>query len=139
MKRKRFNMNLKKDLPNMLDAVFMGNHDHHPNGWVIMEVNEKGRACVEALFPQAHIAWGTPSDIVPADWHGFEINVPGVVAALPETKLPPEITNGAKLDEANPNSLAFLLAFGVMRQGGRAAIYRDGYLEILQRHDHAWH
>ena len=26
-------------------------------GWVIMAVNTKGRECVEALFPQAHIAW----------------------------------------------------------------------------------
>ena len=138
MKRKRFNMDLKKDLPNMLDALFAGNHDHFPNGWVIMEVNDTGRACVEALFPKAHIAWSAPGDIVPADWHGFEVNVPDVVAALPETKLPLEITHGADLYEANPDALALLLAFGVVRQGGRAGVFRDGGLDIIQRHDHAW-
>jgi hypothetical protein len=137
MKRKHFNMDLKRDLPNMLDAVFAGNHNHYPNGWVIMEVDDKGRACVEALFPQAHIAW-TPGDIA-ADWYSFEIHVPGVVAGLPETKLPLEMTRGADLDAANPDALALLLAFGVIRQGGRAAVFRDGGLDIIQLHDHGWH
>ena len=136
MKRKTFRTDLKRHLPHMLDAVFAGNHDHYPNGWVIMEANDKGRACVEALFPGAHIAWGAPGNIVPADWHGFEIHVPDVVAALPETKLPLEVTGGADLYEANPDALALLLAFGVVRQGGRAGLFRDGCLDIIQCHDH---
>ena len=121
----------------LLAALFVGNPDKLC--WVQMEVNDKGRACVEALFPEGHIAWGKPGNVVPADWHGFEINVPGVVANT-VTKLPLEIARGADLNKATPDALALLLAIGVQDQGGRAAIVRDdGHLEIFQRHDHAWH
>jgi hypothetical protein len=142
MKRMRFTIDVQKDLPHMIDAVFIGSPK--PGGWVIMEVNDKGRACVEALFPGGHFAWGAPGNVMPADWHGFEINVPGVVAGLPETKLPLEITRGADLDKANSDALAYLLAVGVKNQGGRAAMVRKdrkgrSYLDIIQRHDHAWH
>jgi hypothetical protein len=41
-----------------------------------------------------------------------------------------EITGGANLDKATPDQLAFLLAAGVSRQGGRSAIYSNGRLEI---------
>jgi hypothetical protein len=126
--QKQFSVAISK-LPNMVDAVFVGNHDK-PGGWVIMEVNAKGRSCVDALFPDAHIAWGDPGDVMPADWHGFEINLPDVVSAMP-TKLPLEITKGADLDVANPDALALLLAIGVTRQGGRSAILRDGHLDIF--------
>jgi hypothetical protein len=137
MKRKHITIDVQKELPHMIDALFVGNPDKL--GWVQMEVNDKGRACVEALFPEGHIAWGKPGNVVPADWHGFEINVPGVVANT-ETKLPLEITRGADLNKATPDALAFLLAIGVKDQGGRAAVVRDdGHLEIFQRHDHAWH
>jgi hypothetical protein len=62
-----------------------------------------------------------------ADWHGFDLNLPDVVATM-ETTL--EITGGANLDKATPDQLAFLLAAGVSRQGGRSAIYSNGRLEI---------
>jgi hypothetical protein len=136
---KTFTMNVQKDLPDMVDAVFIGNRNHQPNGWVIVEVNSKGRACIDALFPNALIGWRAPGDIVPADWRGCEIHVPSVVAGLRETKLPLEITGGADLATADPDQLAVLLAIRVKRQGGRAAVFRDGHLEIIQRHDHAWH
>jgi hypothetical protein len=137
MKRKHFNMNLKKGLlPHMIDALFIGNHDRYPNGWVTVAANDKGCACIDALFPEARLAWGAPGDIGPADWRGFEINIPGVVAVM-ETKLPLEITRGADLDTVNPDALAALLAIGVMRQGGRVAIYRNGHLAIVQ--GHTWH
>ena len=122
----------------MLDAIFTGSHDDRPNGWVVMDVNDKGRDCVNALFPGARIAWNIPSPGAPTFWHGFEIHVPGVVDAV-ETKLPLEILQGADLHEANPDALAFLLAIGVVNQGGRAAIFHDGGLKIFQRHDHACH
>jgi hypothetical protein len=131
---KKFRMDMEKDLPHMLDAIFVGNHDHEPNGWVIMDVNAKGRDCVNALFPGAQIAWREPSDAIPADWHGFEIHVPGVVEAI-QTKLPLWILPGADLHEANPDALAFLIAIGVIHQGARAAIFRNGRLEIFQSGD----
>jgi hypothetical protein len=88
------------DLPNMVDAFFVGDQDEQ--GWVIMSVSDQGRAYVDALFPDAHIAWrDTGADYLPADWHGFHINVPDVVAAI-KTRLPLEITGGANLDEAHP-------------------------------------
>lgn len=116
LKTKTINMT---DLPQLIDALFIGDPDRP--GWVIMEVNTKGRDYVDALFPNARIAW-RDSDLVPADWHGFSMNVPDVVRAT-ETKLPLEITRGANLDEANPDALAFLLAAGVNHQGGRSAVY----------------
>jgi hypothetical protein len=94
------------DLPNMVDAIFAGNHDDP--GWVEMSANDKkGCACVDALFPEAHIAWREPADGAPSDWQGFE---------------------------ANPDVLALLLAMGVMRQGGRAAYFREGQIEIVLPH-----
>jgi len=119
------------DLPNMVDAIFAGNHDDPE--WVEMNANDKGRACVDALFPEAHIAWREPGNGAPADWHGFIINIPDVVAEM-ETALALAITRGADLDEANPDALALLLAIGVMRQGGRAAYFREGQIEIVLPH-----
>jgi hypothetical protein len=91
------------DVPNMVDAYFVGDHGEH--GWVRIDANDKGRACVDALFPKAHIAWREPSERMPPDWHGFIMNIPNVVAEI-ETALPMDITRGADLDEANPDALA---------------------------------
>ena len=91
------------DLPNMVDAIFAGDHDDP--GWVEMNANDKGRACVDALFPEAHIAWRETGIGAPADWHGFVINIPDVVAEM-ETAPALAITRGADLDEANPDALA---------------------------------
>ena len=49
-KSKTFTMKLG-DLPNMVDAVFDG--DHKMPGWVHMFANAKGCDHVDALFPQA--------------------------------------------------------------------------------------
>jgi hypothetical protein len=75
----------KADLPNMVDALFVGVSDER--GVVAMGVSDKGRVYVDALFPGAHIAWGDASDALPADWHSFSVNVPDVVAAI-KTELP---------------------------------------------------
>jgi hypothetical protein len=40
---------------------------HDDPGWVEMDANDKGRACVDALFPEAHIAWREPGNGAPAD------------------------------------------------------------------------
>jgi hypothetical protein len=83
------------DLVGMADGIFEGNHDPARHGWVTMAANLKGRACVNALFPKAHIAWRDPGEGLPIDWLGFDINVPDVIAAT-ATKLP---LNKARLDE----------------------------------------
>lgn len=119
------------DIPNLADAVFEG--DHEMPGWVIMAVNKKGRECVEALFPQVHLAWRDAGPDFPADWQGFKINVPDVVSQAGPNKLP-DITGGANLDEASPEALAFLLAAGVKHQGGRSALLQNGRLDIFMPH-----
>jgi hypothetical protein len=119
------------DIPKLVDAVFEG--DHEMPGWVIMAVNRKGCECVEALFPQAHIAWRDAGPVFPADWLGFKINVPDVVSQAGPNKLP-NITGGANLDDARPDALAFLLAAGVRHQGGRSALLKNGRLELFTQH-----
>ena len=119
------------DIPNLVDAVFTG--DHEMPGWVVMVVNRKGCECVEALFPQAHIAWRDAGPGFPADWLGFKINVPDVVSQAGPNKLP-DITGGANLDDARPDALAFLLAYGVRQQGGRSALFSNGRLDIFMPH-----
>ena len=98
-----------------------------------MAVNRKGCECVEALFPQVHIAWRDAGPGFPADWLGFEINVPDVVSQAGPNKLP-DITGGANLDDARPDALAFLLAAGVRHQGGRSALFANARLDIFMPH-----
>jgi hypothetical protein len=117
------------DIINLVDAIFDGNQEMP--GWVIMAANAKGRECINALFPQGHIAWRATDPALPKDWRGFNINVPEVVSNT-ETKLPLEITKGADLDCATPDTLNLLLAMGVNRQGGNAACVKNGMLEIFK-------
>jgi hypothetical protein len=120
------------DVANMVDAVFIGAQDDP--GWVEMYADAKGRECVNALFPKAHIAWADDcGEMLPREWRAFTINLPDVVAAT-ETLLPLEITRGANLDEATPDALAFLLAMGVHRQGARCAVWHGGRLDIYVPH-----
>ena len=79
MMSKAFTMKLA-DLPNMIDAVFDG--DHKMPGWVLMFANAKGCDHVDGLFPHAHIdgrELGRPG--LPADWRGMKVNLPKVVSA----------------------------------------------------------
>jgi hypothetical protein len=117
------------DIIKLVDAIFDGNREMP--GWVIMAANAKGRECINALFPQGHIAWRATDPALPKDWRGFNINVPDVVATT-ETKLPLEIIKGADLDYATPEALGLLLAMGVNRQGGNAACVKNGKLEIFK-------
>jgi hypothetical protein len=118
------------DIPNMLDAVFDGDQDMP--GWVIMCASPKGRELVNALFPDAQIEWskrrGISSDFyeMAPDWAGFKIHVPGVVAELPRTNLPLDLVQAAEqtVEDCTPEQLAMLLAVGVQRAGGCAAIVR---------------
>jgi hypothetical protein len=82
-------------------------------------------------FSRKGILRGTPPIQLPKDWRGFKINVPEVVSNT-QTKLPLEITKGADLDCATPDTLNLLLAMGVNRQGGNAACVKNGMLEIFK-------
>ena len=121
-KSKAFTMKLG-DLPNMVDAVFDGHHKMP--GWVHMFANAKGCDHVDGLFPEAHIKWrGLPPGL-PNDWRGMQVNLPEAVSAT-KTNLPLEvIPAGRTIDDSTPDQLALLLAFGVRRDGGRAAILRQ--------------
>jgi hypothetical protein len=122
-KSKAFTMKLA-DLPNMVDAVFDGNHK--VPGWVHMFANVKGCDHIDGLFPEAHIEWRElPLPGFPADWRSMKVNLPEVVSAT-KTNLPLEvIPAGRAIDDSTPDQLALLLAFGVRRDGGRAAILRQ--------------
>ncbi len=122
-KSKAFTMKLG-DLPNMVDAIF--DSDHKRFGWVHMFANIKGCNHVDALFPEAHIAWRElPLPGLPDDWRGMRVNLPEVVSST-TTNLPLEvIPAGRTIDDSTPDQLALLLAFGVRRDGGRAAILRQ--------------
>ena len=122
-KSKAFTMKLA-DLPNMVDAIFDG--DHKRFGWVHMFANVKGCNHVDALFPQACIEWRElPLPGLPDDWRGMRVNLPEVVSST-TTNLPLEvIPAGRTIDDSTPDQLALLLAFGVRRDGGRAAILRQ--------------
>ena len=110
------------DIPNMVDAVFFFYPDHDGDGWVDMEANPQGRARIDALFPRAHIEWREPAPGLPEDWRGFNINLPDVVANT-ETRLPLDIMPADyTIEDCTPEQLAILLALGVKRNGGRAAI-----------------
>ncbi len=113
------------DLPNMVDAVFDG--DHGRPGWVHMFANARGCDHVDGLFPQAHIEWRELGPGFPADWFSMKVNLPEVVSAT-KTNLPLEvIPAGRTIDDSTPDQLALLLAFGVRRDGGRAAILRQNH------------
>ena len=121
-KSKAFTMKLG-DLPNMVDAIFDG--DHKSPGWVHMFANAKGCNHVDALFPQACIEWRElPLPGLPDDWRGMKVNLPEAVS-MTTTNLPLKvIPAGRTIDDSTPDQLALLLAFGVRRDGGRAAILR---------------
>ena len=121
-KSKAFTM-LLGDLPNMVDAIFDG--DHKMPGRVLMFANAKGCGHIDGLFPQAHIEWHELPPGLPADWRGMTVNLPAAVSAT-KTNLPLEvIPAGRTIDDSTPDQLALLLAFGVRRDGGRAAILRQ--------------
>ncbi|MGA8612838.1 MAG: hypothetical protein WB760_14300 [Xanthobacteraceae bacterium] len=110
------------DLPNMVDAVFDGHHKRP--GWVHMFANAKGCDYVDGLFPHADIDWRELPPGFPVGWRSMQVDLPGVVSAT-TTNLPLEvIPAGGTIDDCSPDQLALLLAFGVRRDGGRAAILR---------------
>lgn len=130
-KVKKFNVTMA-DVPNITDAVFVGNYSADMQGWVIMKVNDKGRVCVDALFPKAYIAWCDDDDpaVAGCGWKTFEIDLLDAIADG-GTGLRLEMTKGADLSEAHPDALAYLLADGVNCQGGRSAVLSNGKLSIF--------
>lgn len=115
----------------VLDALFMPAPDEL-DGWVYMTANEAGRVCIGALFPRAYIAWRDAAEGAPRDWRSFSFHVPNTVEATEHT-LPLEITGGADLHDATSEALAYLLAYGVSRQGGRSGFRGgDGTTNILK-------
>lgn len=128
------------DIPNLTDAIFFYGNPARP-GWVEMYANEKGRNCVNGLFPNATISW-TYEDRFATGWFGFEINLPNTVVACEETnretKLPFDVMKSAgvaTINDCSQKQLAVLLAFGVNRDGGRSAISDGKRYEMFVRKD----
>jgi len=108
------------DIPNIVDAVF--DPDHDQPGWVIMAANPKGCQHIENLFPHTRIRWRHAGPELPADWREFKINVPTAASRF-GARLPLDVIGaGDSIDDSTPEQLAMLLAFGVRRDGGRAAV-----------------
>ena len=107
-KSKTFTMKLG-DLPNMVDAVFDG--DHKRPGWLHMFANAEGCDHIDGLFPQVQIEWHGVGPDFPANWRGVKVNLPEVVSST-QTNLPLEvIPAGRTIDDGSPDQLALLLAF----------------------------
>jgi hypothetical protein len=112
----------RRDIPNMVDAVFDG--DHKMPGWVLMFASAKGIGHVDDLFPESQIEWHELPPGLPDDWRHIRVNLPEVVSAT-KTRLQLEVIHfGRTIDDCTPDQFALLLAFGVRRDGGRAAIIR---------------
>jgi hypothetical protein len=110
------------DIPNMVDAVF--DADHKMLGWVLMFASAKGCGHVDDLFPEEHIEWHELPPGLPDDWRHMRVNLPEAVSVT-KTNLHLELIQaGRTIDDCTPDQLALLLAFGVRRDGGRAAIIR---------------
>jgi hypothetical protein len=119
------------------DFIGIDPNDEAPNdeagehGWVFIYASASGRKAVEAVFPNAYIAWRFYDDSYPLGWWEFVLNLPEVAAATMH-HLPLEITRGAELDQATPDALAFLLAMAAKRQGARVAVHMsDGKISIF--------
>ena len=110
------------DISNMVDAVFDG--DHKMPGWVLTFASAKGCGHVDDLFPEEHIEWHELPPGLPDDWRHMRVNLPEAVSVT-KTNLHLELIQaGRTIDDCTPDQLALLLAFGVRRDGGRAAIIR---------------
>jgi hypothetical protein len=87
-----------------------------------MFANATGCDHIDDLLPQVQIEWHEVGPGFPANWRGVKVNLPEVVSST-QTNLPLEvILTGRTIDDGSPDQLALLLAFGVRRDGGRAAI-----------------
>jgi hypothetical protein len=122
------------ELFNMVDAVFFGNPEKL--GRVEMYASEKGRVIVDGLFPRARVRWTDESDLAEG-WFGFDLDVVDVIANT-KTRLPLDIVTGAgmTLDECSPTQFALLLAFGVLRDGGRSAVSTDDGFQLFGGTEH---
>jgi hypothetical protein len=107
------------DIPNMVDVLF--DLDHKRPGWVIMAANPKGRQHIENMFPHHQIKWREAGPELPEDWREFKVNAPGVASKY-GARLPVDVIPTDSIDDSTPEQLAMLLAFGVKRDGGRAAV-----------------
>jgi hypothetical protein len=117
VKQLRFQLPIQ-DIPQVVDALLIG----LPDGWVEISANERGRTAIEAVFPDAYIAWRDPGKGFPEEWLGFTLNLPDV-ASRTKHHLPP--INNTPLDDARPDALAFLLAIAAKNQGVRSGIWRE--------------
>jgi hypothetical protein len=117
---------------NMVDALFGSSRDE----WVEMYAGPKGMELIQGLLPNLIIKWASHDwqGKAPADWQAFEIHVPSAVAVTdPKPSFLDVIPEGQSVGDSTRDQLCLLIAFGVKRAGGRAAVFReDGRREIFR-------
>ncbi len=110
------------DVPDMVDAVFDG--EYKTPGWVLMFASARGCGLVDGLFPEEHIEWHELPPGLPDDWRHIRVHLTELVSVT-KTNLQLELIQAPQtIEDCTPDQLALLLAFGVRRDGGRAAIIR---------------
>ena len=128
-REKGFKMN-PAEIPNMADALFGSGRDES----VEMYAGSKGREIIQRLFPNLVIKWASHDwqGKWPADWQAFEIHLPSAVAKTnPKPSFLDVIPGGRSVKDSTRDQLCLLLALGVKRAGGRAAVLRqDGKCDI---------
>jgi hypothetical protein len=123
-----------EQLPQMADAILLGNPDPDRRGWVMMEVSPEARDVVNSMFPSCRIDWKPHlGNLLPRNWLEFEMNVPGAVKADKRNTLPDFHRRGG-IDDCNQDQLAFLLACGLWSAGLRCAVQKeDGCIDLYAR------
>jgi hypothetical protein len=130
---KRF-MATHRQIGEMCDVFFAGvdasDDPDGRHGFVEMYANEKGRETVNAVFPSGFIDW-EEGNLRPGLPYDVSLNVIDCANAMPDHRLPLEITGGKELDQGTPYALAYLLAEAARRQGARTAVHtQDGTIEF---------
>ena len=124
-----FKMN-PAEIPNMADALFGSGRDES----VEMYAGPKGREIIQRLFPNLVIKWASHDwqGKWPADWQAFEIHLPSAAEKTnPEPSFLDVIPGRQSVKDSTRDQICFLLALGVKRAGGRAAVLRqDGKCDI---------
>ena len=118
------------EIPNMADALFGSGRD----GSVEMYAGPKGQELIQGLFPNLIFKWASHDwqGKWPADWQAVEIHLPSAVTKMnSKPSFFDAIPEGRSIEDITRDQLCLLLALGVKRAGGRAAVLRqDGKCDL---------
>jgi hypothetical protein len=107
-------------VPDMTDVLCVC--EPRGGGAVTVLANQRGRECLQKVFPNAQIPWEPNTCNMPRDWLHSIFLVPEL--ARGHHALPP-ITGNVPLEEAAPAALTYPLAYAVQTQGVRAMTWDE--------------